>query len=258
MELDRENKTKTYFVVTMFLVIILLSAYVVVDKIIKRNEHDIKLDNFNKTTNSILDKSTLVTELSLDNKFIKEIYDYIDYKDAEYLLYLDGNKKINWNIKSLIVSKNINKSSKNLEILYIDREEFEKIYSNIFGDDINKLSVEERTASICGAASYDFENDMYVVNLNCTLNNNMKTFYKNITFKDDEILINKYYVFVDKYEDEEIEEYNLYLSDKFNEDNLLVENIKAEDINDYISDMNVITFKYSKSKDGNYYFDGIE
>lgn len=258
MELGRENKTKTYFVVIVFLVIILLSAYVVIDKIIKRNELNIKFNNFNKLTNSILDKSTLITELSLGNNYIEEIYNNINDKDIEYLLYLNCNKKLSWDIKSLIVSKSINKSSKNLDVLYIDREEFEKIYSKLFEDDISKLSIEERTASICSAASYDLENDIYVVNLNCYLNNKMNTFYKNITFKDDAILINKYYVFTDKYINNESEEYSLYLSDKFNEDNFLIDNIKAEHISNYISAMNVISFKYSKSKDGNYYFEGIE
>ena len=259
MEIDKTNKQKTYFVIAMFIMIILLSSYVVIDKIIKKNEEAIELNKLNKTTNSILEKSSITTELSLSNKLIYDLYSYIDDIDIEYMLYLSKNKELSWDIKSLIVTKNLfDSNTEGLEILNIDSDKFEKLYSKIFEDDINSLSVEDRTASICGAASYDLENDIYVVNFNCDLDNNIKTFYKNVTFIDDQILINKYYIFIQKYINNGIEEYSLYKTNKMDEDNLLVANIKYEEISDYISDMNIISFTYSKAKDGKYYLVGIK
>lgn len=259
MELDKSGKTKTYFVIIVFIVIILLSAYVVIDKIIKRNEEDLKLNNLNKTTSSVLKDSSLITELSLTNKYINELYNYINDKDIEYVLYSDKNKELSWDIKSLMISKSIlNKKTEESEIMYIDKESFESMYSKLFNDDIDKLSIEDKTAFVCGGASYDFENDIYVVKSNCSLDNNMKSFFKNIIYEDDSILINKYYIFTEKHLSNGVEEYDLYKSNKTDEDNLLVTDIKMEDINNYISDMNVMTFKFSKSKDGKYYFDGIK
>jgi len=259
MEIDNVNKTRTYIVVLVFVIIILLSAYVVINKITERTGQDIKVNNLNNITNNILKDSSVITELSLNNKNINNLYKYINNKDIEYELYKYKNKEFDWNIKSLIASKNISShDTSNLEVLYFDREKFEEKYKEIFNEEASKLSIEYKTASICGAASYDFENDVYVVNLNCNKDNNVKTFYKNVTLDDDKIVINKYYIFTYRYINNEIVEYSLYKTSKKDEQNLLTANIKYEEISNYISDMNVISYVYSKSNDGKYYLNGVK
>lgn len=253
--MDKANKTKTYCIVMIFILIILISGYTVVDKIITKEKqlHNTESNNIN----SVLKDSSTVIELSLDNKQVNKLYTYMNDKEIEYFLYLNKDRNLDWNTTSLITIKNIEHHlEEDTEIMHIESLTFENKYKEIFGISPSELSIEQRTANICGGASYDPENDVYSVNLNCKNDIKMVSFYKNIVLDNGNIVINKYYAFMDSIFDIE-GEYSLYRSELFDEDNLLAIDIKYQDINRYISNMDLVSYYYKQSKEGNYYLDKV-
>lgn len=249
MNEDKNNKIKTSLVITIFIIIILLSAYVVVDKVISK-EKLVNLDKIkiNKTNNNKITNDYLEVN-NYDDTFYK-LSNYID-DDTLSKLYKYKNKALDFDVKSYITTKNISESDKIIEeISYIDKEIFEKKYSEIFGNiDSNKIT------NMCNASSYDNNSDSYIINSSCSDNNYLfLTFFKNAThdFKEQNLTINKYYVFVNKTSSG----YVLYKDEDFK--SIIVENIKYEDIKNYIYKMNIISTNFKKDKLGNYYIDSVK
>lgn len=255
--MDNSNKTKTYFVVIVFIVIIFLSGYIVIDKIIKKNNELLEQESM-KIQENLLKDSKLVTELSLDNKQVEKLYSYVSNNNIDYILYLNKNKDLSWDTKSFIVSSLIDSDSKS-DYVNIDKSVFEKKYMEIFGDDIRKISVDKRISNICGGASFDEMNAVYTVKLDCIEDNlHMKTFIKNITYSDSMIKINKYYSFVKKSVFDGVTTYNVYDSNNSNESSLIAYDVDGISINNYIYKMKTISYLYKKDISGNYYLYGVE
>lgn len=258
MDTEQTNKTKTYFVIILFMMIILLSAYVVIDKILTRNKEDLVKDTVYKE--NILENSNDIIELSLQNKVVNNLHNFVNNEKVDYLLYQNKKNKLSWDMKSLIVMNNLEeyKNGNSFDIVNIDKEIFEEKYKEIFGDSLNK---EIRASSNCPTTAYNIEDGIYSINLSCYENDNKiyyKTFFKNITLEDDTLFINKYYVFIKEVEDLLNEDYILYKSDKLKEEDIIASNISYNDINNYISSMNVISYVYKKDSNGNYYLNSVK
>ena len=247
MEAEKNNKNKIYLVIIMFIMIMGLSTYVVVDRVIQNNNK--KEDNFEKIEFKDNEKN-IVEELSLNNKLVKQIYSYFNNEKLEYYLYLDKNKKLSWDSKSIIVTYNLDKDLDN--VLNIDKEEFEKKYFEIFGDFSNN---ELRQSKKCPTTNYNMEDGIYTIDSYCYEDNDntiYKTFFKNIILDKDDIVVNKYYVLLSY--DKQDNTYSLYKNSDFKEKNLIASNIDCSDINNYINDMDIISYVFKKNNKNNYYF----
>lgn len=250
MNEDKNNKIKTSLVIVIFIIIILLSAYVVIDKVIS-NEKSINFDKIKiNTSDNYNNDTTNYLEINNYDDTFYRLNNYIDDISLNEL-YKYKNKELDFNIKSYITTRNINDSDKIIEeISYIDKEIFEKKYIEIFGSlDTSK------TTNMCGASNYDGDSNSYIINSNCSDSNPLfLAFFKNVTSdsKGKNLAINKYYVFVSK----SSLGYILYKDENFK--NIIVENIKYENIKDYIYKMNTISINLKKDESGNYYVDSIK
>ncbi len=249
--MEQNSKSKTYIVVIAFIVIIILSGYVVVNKIIDRTKEDKKVDE--KISDEYINE---ISEISLNNETVKKLYNYTDDDNIEYNLYLDKNKNLSWDSKSLLVVYNLNKDDYKygIDILNIDREKFENTYTELFENYLNK---ENRYSKKCPTTTYNIDEDMYTINLSCYKKDNdltYKTFLKNITLVNDEVIrINKYYVFIQKNETN----YTLYKKPDMKENNKIIDNISYEELNKYIYNMDTITYEFKKIN-GKYYFNSVK
>ena len=243
---EKNNTNKIYLVIIVFIMIIGLSAYVVIDRIIdNKNNKEIDIDEVDFKDNDKLN----IDELSLSNKTVKRIYNYFNNERIQYYLYLDKNKNISWDSKSLIVAYNLRNDLEN--VLSIDSEEFEKKYIEIFGDFSNN---EVKHSKKCSTTTYNIEENTYTIDLSCYEENSVmyKTFFKNIVLDKDDIVINKYYVFLSF--DKENNLYSLYRNSDLKEKDLIISNIDYSDINNYINDMDTISYVFKKNNKNNYYF----
>ena len=249
--MEQKNKSKTYIVIIAFVIIILLSGYVVINKIIDRNKEKEEIEEIIKD-----EYINEIKEVSLSNDIVKKIYSYTEDDIIEYYLYLDKNKNLTWDSKSLLVAYNLNKDDYKygIDILNVDRDKFEKTYTELFENHLNK---ESKSSKNCPTTTYNIDEDMYTINLSCyKTDKNLvyKTFLKNITLINDDIIrINKYYVFILKNETN----YTLYKKNDMKDTNKIVENINFDELNKYIYDMDVITYEYKKVN-GKYYFSSVK
>lgn len=249
--MEQRNKSKTYIVIIAFVIIILLSGYVVINKIIDRNKEKEEIEEIIKD-----EYINEIKEVSLSNDIVKKIYSYTEDDIIEYYLYLDKNKNLTWDSKSLLVAYNLNKDDYKygIDILNVDRDKFEKTYTELFENHLNK---ESKSSKNCPTTTYNIDEDMYTINLSCYKTDKdlvYKTFLKNITLINDDIIrINKYYVFILKNETN----YTLYKKNDMKDTNKIVENINFDELNKYIYDMDVITYEYKKVN-GKYYFSSVK
>lgn len=247
MEENNVSKVKTYLVVIIFILIIILSAYVVYKKVTAKTDENEVVE----VKEQILDKSSNKLELSISNKTVKKLYDLVNGKDIDYVMYLYRNKSFDWDLNSFVTVKAI--SSNGLSDDVIEGSLFREKYKSIFGKDIdNNLTSEE-----CGSASYIEESDSYKVNNYCFINKKttyIETYLKDIVLDDGTVKVNKYYVFIEKTPDG----YNLYSDDSINEENVIAMDVSMDEISTYISKMNIITYNFKKSTDKNYYLDSVK
>ena len=249
--MEQKNKSKTYIVIIAFVIIILLSSYVVINKIIDRNKEKEEIEEIIKD-----EYINEIKEVSLSNDIVKKIYSYTEDDIIEYYLYLNKNKNLTWDSKSLLVAYNLNKDDYKygIDILNVDRDKFEKTYTELFENHLNK---ESKSSKNCPTTTYNIDEDMYTINLSCYKTDKdlvYKTFLKNITLINDDIIrINKYYVFILKNETN----YTLYKKNDMKDTNKIVENINFDELNKYIYDMDVITYEYKKVN-GKYYFSSVK
>ena len=99
------------------------------------------------------------------------------------------------------------------------------------------------------------EDGIYTIDSYCYEDNDntiYKTFFKNIILDKDDIVVNKYYVLLSY--DKEDNTYSLYKNSDFKEKNLIASNIDCSDINNYINDMDIISYVFKKNNKNNYYF----
>ncbi|MDD6879450.1 MAG: hypothetical protein PUD59_04415 [bacterium] len=252
---NKISNKKTYLVVGLFIIIILICMYIVISKaVIKTKENNInkELEQENKT---ILKGSNVVTELSLKNTKVEQLYNYVNNSDIEYILY-ENRKDISWEIKSFVVVMNLqNNLLEDNEISYVAIDDFNNLYNKIFGD-INEIKFENRISRICNGASLNKELNRYEINNDCSNNNglNMKTYLKNITVEDEIISINKYYSFVNYTINGEDIYYKNELSDRY----LIANNISYRDEANYINKMNIISYKFKKNSFSNYLLYKVE
>lgn len=252
-----ENKTdkKTYFVIILFMLIIILSLFVIINKaLVKTKEINIIKEHENEYK-SFLEGSKNVVELSLNNKKINELYNYINDEQIEYSLY-KNRKKLNWNVKSLIISLNLqDKYYEDEGINYLPVEEFEKLYNKIFGN-INDTFINNRLSDDCNSATFNKDLNRYEISNNCSTDNSLyfKSFLKNITIDDDIISINKYYAFVDKTNNKE----DIYYRDSIEDKYLVINDIDYKKENKYINKMDTISYKFKKDKNSEYHLYKVE
>lgn len=261
MEKENVSKVRTCLVVSIFIVIIILSAYIVVEKITSNSSNSSDKEKNTLKTLEILKDSRIVNELSLDNEIVKKLYNHVNDEYIDYLAYGSREKQLSWDFISLIVLENIDsklilKDEYNRE--YVEKELFEDTYKSIFGNNINNILVSDRRSTTCGSASY--ENDRYYVNWYCNGQGEyiiLKTFLKNVTVEEELVKINKYYVFIKNSNLNGIE-FDLYSDENLIEDNLIALDVKTSDISNYIDSMNTISYVYKKDNKGDYYLDKIE
>ena len=246
MEEERVNKTKTFLVVMIFILIIIISAYVVYKKAIVQT-----IDNkISEVREQILDKSTNKIELSTSNKTVKKLYEIVNGKDVDYVLYLYRNKSFDWDLRSFMTVKSIDDEKVSNDL--IDASTFKEKYKSIFGIEIeNNLTSEE-----CGSASYVEDTNSYKVNNYCFVNKKdiyLETYLKDIIFEDGFVKVNKYYVFIEKTP----EGYNLYSDDLAKEEYLIALDVSMDEISTYINKMNTITYNFKSAKNNTYYLDYV-
>ena len=242
MEENKLNKAKTYLVVMIFILIIVLSAYIVIKKATNRPVEDEEV----VVKEKVLDKSTNKLELSLNNKAVKALYDRVNDNSIDYIAYSYIDKDLDWDIKSYITIKNIDESK--VEKNRIKASLFKDTYYKIFGYEENmNLDSDE-----CGRASYDEEKDEYVINELCSFNKDNKyiqAYLKDIIAENGSVIVRKYYVFIVK----DIDGYNLYSDIKTDEQSLIVEDVSINEIPNYMDKMKTITYVFDKSEDNNYF-----
>ena len=249
--MEQNNKTKTYFAIIVFIIIILLSGYVVVEKILDNKKNNNKVEEITK------DYISEIKEISLNNTVVKNLYSIISDDEIEYNLYLDKNKSLSWDSKSFIVAYDLKKDELNntsLDVLNIDREPFEEAYGKIFGAFLNN---DVKSSKKCPITTFNITEDIYSIDLSCYYkhdnNKEYKTFLKNITLNDSEdILINKYYVFVVK--DEADNSYSLYKDQDIIDKNKIIDKIKYEEVNKYMYSMNTLSYVFKKGDNGYYLY----
>ena len=150
---ENTSKVKTYLIILIFLMIIFISGYIVYSKIKTTNNKEEKKEIIKDT---VLIDSNLTTELSLNNKDVKKLYNYINNKNIDYASYKNRGKTIKWDYLSLVTMYNIPlnyilKDEKNIE--YVDSYSFLDKYREIFGSDLT-ISKEEQNTTTCGAVNY--------------------------------------------------------------------------------------------------------
>lgn len=252
------TKARTYLVIIVFIIIILLSGYVVIDKIIERNELDSKTKQ-EETIDSILDNSNSIVELNLSNKIINKLYLNIRDESIDELLY-SKTKTLSWDNKSKVIVKLLN--DKNIYVddyVNYDKEIFEEKYKEVFGNDIDIIPNEERIGSTCGSANYDLDNGVYTAKLDCEKDNyTMKTYLKNITMENSMIRVNKYYTFIIPTSvDNDEQLYTIYKSRDLNESSMISKDISYKNINRFIVYMPILSYYFKMDNQGNYYLSYI-
>lgn len=251
---ENTSKVKTYLIILIFLMIIFISGYIVYSKIKTTNNKEEKKEIIKDT---ILIDSNLTTELSLNNKDVKKLYNYVNNKNIDYVSYKNRGKTIKWDYLSLVTMYNIPqnyvlKDEKNIE--YVDSYSFLDKYREIFGSDLT-ISREEQNTTTCGAVNY--KNDVYYPNWYCKEKSDdsiIVTYLKNVTIDKEYLNINKYYAFIVKTDEDT---FDLYSSDEKEEKTLIATNLSIYEISNYINEMNIMSYRFKKINN-QYYLNNIK
>ena len=206
---------------------------------------------------TVLIDSNLTTELSLNNKDVKKLYNYVNNKNIDYASYKNRGKKLSWDYLSLVTMYNIPqnyvlKDEKNIE--YVDSYSFLDKYREIFGSDLT-ISKEEQNTTTCGAVNY--KNDVYYPNWYCKEKSDdsiIVTYLKNVTIDKEYLNINKYYAFIVKTDEDT---FDLYSSDEKEEKTLIATNLSIYEISNYINEMNIMSYRFKKINN-QYYLNNIK
>lgn len=251
---ENTSKVKTYLIILIFLMIIFISGYIVYSKIKTTNNKEEKKEIIKDT---VLIDSNLTTELSLNNKDVKKLYNYVNNKNIDYASYKNIGKKLSWDYLSLVTMYNIPqnyvlKDEKNIE--YVDSYSFLDKYREIFGSDLT-ISKEEQNTTTCGAVNY--KNDVYYPNWYCKEKSDdsiIVTYLKNVTIDKEYLNINKYYAFIVKTDEDT---FDLYSSDEKEEKTLIATNLSIYEISNYINEMNIMSYRFKKINN-QYYLNNIK
>lgn len=251
---ENTSKVKTYLIILIFLMIIFISGYIVYSKIKTTNNKEEKKEIIKDT---VLIDSNLTTELSLNNKDVKKLYNYVNNKNIDYASYKNRGKKLSWDYLSLVTMYNIPqnyvlKDEKNIE--YVDSYSFLDKYGEIFGSDLT-ISKEEQNTTTCGAVNY--KNDVYYPNWYCKEKSDdsiIVTYLKNVTIDKEYLNINKYYAFIVKTDENT---FDLYSSDEKEEKTLIATNLSIYEISNYINEMNIMSYRFKKINN-QYYLNNIK
>lgn len=251
---ENTSKVKTYLIILIFLMIIFISGYIVYSKIKTTNNKEEKKEIIKDT---VLIDSNLTTELSLNNKDVKKLYNYVNNKNIDYASYKNRGKKLSWDYLSLVTMYNIPqnyvlKDEKNIE--YVDSYSFLDKYREIFGSDLT-ISKEEQNTTTCGAVNY--KNDVYYPNWYCKKKSDdsiIVTYLKNVTIDKEYLNINKYYAFIVKTDENT---FDLYSSDEKEEKTLIATNLSIYEISNYINEMNIMSYRFKKINN-QYYLNNIK
>lgn len=251
---ENTSKVKTYLIILIFLMIIFISGYIVYSKIKTTNNKEEKKEIIKDT---VLIDSNLTTELSLNNKDVKKLYNYVNNKNIDYASYKNRGKIIKWDYLSLVTMYNIPqnyvlKDEKNIE--YVDSYSFLDKYREIFGSDLT-ISKEEQNTTTCGAVNY--KNDVYYPNWYCKEKSDdsiIVTYLKNVTIDKEYLNINKYYAFIVKTDEDT---FDLYSSDEKEEKTLIATNLSIYEISNYINEMNIMSYRFKKINN-QYYLNNIK
>lgn len=251
---ENTSKVKTYLIILIFLMIIFISGYIVYSKIKTTNNKEEKKEIIKDT---VLIDSNLTTELSLNNKDVKKLYNYVNNKNIDYASYKNRGKKLSWDYLSLVTMYNIPqnyvlKDEKNIE--YVDSYSFLDKYREIFGSDLT-ISKEEQNTTTCGAVNY--KNDVYYPNWYCKEKSDdsiIVSYLKNVTIDKEYLNINKYYAFIVKTDENT---FDLYSSDEKEEKTLIATNLSIYEISNYINEMNIMSYRFKKINN-QYYLNNIK
>mgnify|MGYP000327917829 FL=1 len=251
---ENTSKVKTYLIILIFLMIIFISGYIVYSKIKTTNNKEEKKEIIK---DAVLIDSNLTTELSLNNKDVKKLYNYVNNKNIDYASYKNRGKKLSWDYLSLVTMYNIPqnyvlKDEKNIE--YVDSYPFLDKYREIFGSDLT-ISKEEQNTTTCGAVNY--KNDVYYPNWYCKEKSDdsiIVTYLKNVTIDKEYLNINKYYAFIVKTDEDT---FDLYSSDEKEEKTLIATNLSIYEISNYINEMNIMSYRFKKINN-QYYLNNIK
>lgn len=251
---ENTSKVKTYLIILIFLMIIFISGYIVYSKIKTTNNKEEKKEIIKDT---VLIDSNLTTELSLNNKDVKKLYNYVNNKNIDYASYKNRGKKLSWDYLSLVTMYNIPqnyvlKDEKNIE--YVDSYSFLDKYREIFGSDLT-ISKKEQNTTTCGAVNY--KNDVYYPNWYCKEKSDdsiIVTYLKNVTIDKEYLNINKYYAFIVKTDENT---FDLYSSDEKEEKTLIATNLSIYEISNYINEMNIMSYRFKKNNN-QYYLNNIK
>ena len=251
---ENTSKVKTYLIILIFLMIIFISGYIVYSKIKTTNNKEEKKEIIKDT---VLIDSNLTTELSVNNKDVKKLYNYVNNKNIDYASYKNRGKKLSWDYLSLVTMYNIPqnyvlKDEKNIE--YVDSYSFLDKYREIFGSDLT-ISKEEQNTTTCGAVNY--KNDVYYPNWYCKEKSDdsiIVTYLKNVTIDKEYLNINKYYAFIVKTDEDT---FDLYSSDEKEEKTLIATNLSIYEISNYINEMNIMSYRFKKINN-QYYLNNIK
>ena len=251
---ENTSKVKTYLIILIFLMIIFISGYIVYSKIKTTNNKEEKKEIIK---DAVLIDSNLTTELSLNNKDVKKLYNYVNNKNIDYASYKNRGKKLSWDYLSLVTMYNIPqnyvlKDEKNIE--YVDSFSFLDNYREIFGSDLT-ISKEEQNTTTCGAVNY--KNDVYYPNWYCKEKSDdsiIVTYLKNVTIDKEYLNINKYYAFIVKTDEDT---FDLYSSDEKEEKTLIATNLSIYEISNYINEMNIMSYRFKKINN-QYYLNNIK
>ena len=251
---ENTSKVKTDLIILIFLMIIFISGYIVYSKIKTTNNKEEKKEIIKDT---VLIDSNLTTELSLNNKDVKKLYNYVNNKNIDYASYKNRGKKLSWDYLSLVTMYNIPqnyvlKDEKNIE--YVDSYSFLDKYREIFGSDLT-ISKEEQNTTTCGAVNY--KNDVYYPNWYCKEKSDdsiIVTYLKNVTIDKEYLNINKYYAFIVKTDEDT---FDLYSSDEKEEKTLIATNLSIYEISNYINEMNIMSYRFKKINN-QYYLNNIK
>ena len=251
---ENTSKVKTYLIILIFLMIIFISGYIVYSKIKTTNNKEEKKEIIK---DAVLIDSNLTTELSLNNKDVKKLYNYVNNKNIDYASYKNRGKKLSWDYLSLVTMYNIPqnyvlKDEKNIE--YVDSYSFLDKYREIFGSDLT-ISKEEQNTTTCGAVNY--KNDVYYPNMYCKEKSDdsiIVTYLKNVTIDKEYLNINKYYAFIVKTDENT---FDLYSSDEKEEKTLIATNLSIYEISNYINEMNIMSYRFKKINN-QYYLNNIK
>lgn len=251
---ENTSKVKTYLIILIFLMIIFISGYIVYSKIKTTNNKEEKKEIIK---DAVLIDSNLTTELSLNNKDVKKLYNYVNNKNIDYASYKNRGKKLSWDYLSLVTMYNIPqnyvlKDEKNIE--YVDSYSFLDKYREIFGSDLT-ISKKEQNTTTCGAVNY--KNDVYYPNWYCKEKSDdsiIVTYLKNVTIDKEYLNINKYYAFIVKTDEDT---FDLYSSDEKEEKTLIATNLSIYEISNYINEMNIMSYRFKKINN-QYYLNNIK